>query len=196
MMGRPLDVRALQRPLKLRYREAPAEAVIRTTARCSMEDPGDPRACRLQAGPLGLTVEAHEGVGGPGRAPCSGDLLLGALAACLQITMQMVASAMGLALERAAVEVSGELDLRGTLGLDRDAPVGYRNVACELSASAPGATADQLARLAELTRRFCVVHATLGDPPEVRIRFEPGTPGADGRDRGATDGPPPDLPVV
>lgn len=165
-----IDLRVLQQPLKERYREAPRQAVIRSTARCRMQDGADPRTCLLEAGPLRVRVGAHEGVGGTGAEPCSGDLLVAALAACQQITAQMVAAAMGIALESCEVTVEGELDLRGTLGLDREAPVGYRRLACDVRLSAPGTGPERRERLAELARRYCVVHATLSDPPRVEVR--------------------------
>ena len=166
------DLRAIQRPLKERYREAPRDAVILTTARCVMDDPAEPRSCTLEAGPLRVRVGAHEGVGGTGAEACSGDLLLASLAACQQITVQMVAAAMGLALERCEVTVSGELDLRGTLGLERGLPVGYQDLTCIIDVGAPDASPEQLDRLVELARRYCVVHATLKDPPQIEVQVE------------------------
>jgi uncharacterized OsmC-like protein len=167
----PLDLRGLQRPLKQRYKEDPRAAVIVTTARATSASPGDPRACRLEVGPVSVEVGAHEGVGGTGVVPCSGDVLLAALAACRQITTQMVAAAMGLELAACEVTVSGDLDLRGTLGLDRDAPIGYRRLACDVRVECPGASDEQLRKLEELSERFCVVHSTLLDPPSIEVRF-------------------------
>jgi uncharacterized OsmC-like protein len=164
-----IDLRAIQAPLKVRYRESPGEAVIRSTARCTMERADDPRGCLLEAGPLRLRVGAHEGVGGTGEQPCSGDLLVAALAACQQITLQMVAAAMGIALESCRVTVEGPLDLRGTLGLDRETAVGYRNLTCDIELSAPDATREQVDKLIELGRRFCVVHDTLSHPPRIEV---------------------------
>jgi uncharacterized OsmC-like protein len=165
-----IDLREIQRPLKQRYREEPKQAVIVSTARCTMES--DPRVCRLEAGPMQLRVSAHEGVGGTGTEPCSGDVLVGALAACQQITLQMVAAAMGIALESCEVTVRGDLDLRGTLGLDRDVPVGYRDLSCEIRLSAPGTTPEQKAKLIELGRRFCVVHDTLAHGARIEITVD------------------------
>jgi uncharacterized OsmC-like protein len=163
------DLRAIQGPLKLHYRESPEAAVIHSRARCAMESVDDPRGCVVEAGPMRLRVGAHPGVGGTGEVPCSGDLLVSALAVCQQITLQMVASAMGIRLEACAVEVDGELDLRGTLGVDREAPVGYRSLRSEIRISAPQATPEQRAKLAELGRRFCVVHSTLSHPPRIDV---------------------------
>lgn len=167
-----LDLRSIQRPIKERYRESPQAAVIRSTARCTPADPGDPRTCIVEAGPLRVSVGAHEGVGGTGREPCSGDLLVGALAACQQLTAQMVAAALGIRLDECEVVVSGELDLQGTMGLDREAAVGYRQLTCDVSLSAADASPEELEKLADLARRFCVVHATLQSPPLVEWRFK------------------------
>jgi uncharacterized OsmC-like protein len=166
-----VDLRALQRPIKERYRETPTEAVIRTTARCSQVDASDPRRCRLEAGPLRIEVEAHEGVGGTGSAPCSGDILLGAFAACQQLTTQMVAAAMGIELNSCDVEIVGDLDLQGTLGLARESRIGYPSLSCSVRVSAPAASPEQLEKLADLARRYCVVHATLKDPPRIEYKF-------------------------
>lgn len=166
-----VDLRELQRPLKQRYREEPRDAVITTVARAAGAPSGDPRGCRLEIGPASVEVGAHEGVGGSGTVPCSGDVLLAALAACRQITTQMVAAAMGLDLASCEVTVSGDLDLRGTLGLDREAAVGYRRLVCDVRVECPGASADQLRKLEELSERFCVVHATLREPPSIEVRF-------------------------
>lgn len=167
-----IDLREIQRPLKQRYREEPGQAVIVSAARCTMESGDDPRGCRLEAGPMQLRVGAHEGVGGTGTEPCSGDVLVAALAACQQITLQMVAAAMGIALESCEVTVKGELDLRGTLGLDRGVPVGYRDFSCVISLSAPGTTPEQKAKLIELGRRFCVVHDTLAHGARIEITVD------------------------
>src|SRR5580765_7196042 len=112
-----MDVRALQRPLKERYRERPGDALI--TLRASASSTDAPIACSVEVGRALAEAQAHAGVGGAGTAACSGDLLLGALAACAQITCQMVAAAMGIATERIEATVEGEVDLRGTLGVDR-----------------------------------------------------------------------------
>lgn len=169
-----LDLREIQRPIKQRYREDPEAAVIRSTARCTAADPNDPRTALLEAGPLRVAVGAHAGVGGTGEPPCSGDLLVAALAACQQITAQMVAAALGIRLAACETVVTGELDLRGTMGIAKDAGVGYRALACELTLLAPEASAEQVEKLAELARRFCVVHATLEEPPRVEIRVGTG----------------------
>jgi uncharacterized OsmC-like protein len=124
-------------------------------------------ACSVDLGRAIYAAEAHAGVGGPGTGACSGDLLLGALAACAQITCQMVATAMGVPVRNVEVIVWGELDLRGTLGIARDVPVGFESIACRFEIDAPDATPEQIEALRERTERYCVVLQTLGAPPRI-----------------------------
>src|SRR5438105_11646547 len=132
-----MDVRSMQRPLKDRYRQDPASSRITLTARGSQVDA--PIACSVDLGRAIYNAQAHQGVGGEGTGACSGDLLLGALAACAQITCQMVAAAMGLDVRSISVTAEGDLDLRGTLGVDREAPVGFTEVRLSFDIDAPGA---------------------------------------------------------
>src|SRR5215216_5548179 len=113
-----MDLRTMQRPLKDRYRQDPTTAMITLRADGSQTD--TPLSCSVDLGRALYQAEAHPGVGGAGAGACSGDLLLGALAACAQLTCQMVATAMGLEARRIEVIVEGDLDLRGTLGIDRE----------------------------------------------------------------------------
>jgi uncharacterized OsmC-like protein len=161
-----MELREVQRPLKARYREDPSASLITLTARGSQTDA--PVACSIEVGRAMGSVEAqaHAGVGGPGTAACSGDLLLGALAACAQVTCQMVAAAMGIETERIEVVVEGDLDLRGTLGIG-DAPVGFSAIRLRLEVDAPGASEQDLAALREKTEKYCVVLQTLRQPPPV-----------------------------
>src|SRR6188472_1599105 len=140
-----MDLRALQQPIKDAYRADPDEARITLTARGTAADA--PIACSVDLGRAIYEAQAHTGVGGAGTAACSGDLLLGALAACAQLTCQMVASSMGLQTRSIVVVVDGDLDLRGTLGLDREAPVGFSAIRLRFEVDAPGATEEQLAAL-------------------------------------------------
>lgn len=162
-----VDLRALQRPLKDRYRADPATA--RYTLRATAGQDGSPMNCAVDLGAATYPSQAHSGVGSPGTAPCSGDLLLGALAACAQITCQMVATAMRVPVERVAVVAEGELDMRGTLGIARDVPVGFDAIRLTLDVDAPEATPEQLAALREKTEQYCVILQTLRRPPEVRL---------------------------
>jgi len=165
-----MDVRTLQKPFKDRYRSDPATSRITLTAHGSQVDA--PIACSVDIGRAAYEAQAHAGVGGAGTAACSGDLLLGALAACAQITCQMVATAMGVPAERIEVTVTGELDLRGTLGISRDVPVGFETIRLHFDVDAPGATPDQLRSLKEKTEQYCVVMQTLTKPPRLETEWQ------------------------
>lgn len=160
-----MDLRQLQAPLKDRYRERPEDARITLTARASEQD--SPTACSVDLGRAIQDAQAHVGVGGAGTAACSGDLLLGALAACAQLTCQMVATAMGVETRRIEVVVAGDLDLRGTLGLDREVGAGFGAIRTRFEIDAPEATPEQLDSLIAKTERYCTVLRTLVDPPPV-----------------------------
>jgi uncharacterized OsmC-like protein len=116
-------------------------------------------------------AEAHAGVGGMGTAACSGDLLLGALAACAQITCQMVASAMNIPTEKIEAVAEGDLDLAGTMGISKEVPVGFENVRLTLQIKAPEATTEQLNSLQEKTEQYCVVMQTLTHPPNLKTKW-------------------------
>jgi uncharacterized OsmC-like protein len=161
-----MDIRAAQRPLKDRYRADPATARVTLTARGIEEEA--PVACSVDLGRAVYQAQAHAGVGGDGTAACSGDLLLGALAACAQITCQMVAAAMGIPTQRIEAVAEGDLDLRGTLGTP-GVPVGFQSVRLRLEVAAPEATGEQLAALEEKTERYCVVAQTLLQPPDLDV---------------------------
>jgi uncharacterized OsmC-like protein len=160
-----MDVRTLQRPLKDGYRQDPTSSKITLTARGSQTDA--PISCSVDLGRAIYNAEAHKGVGGAGTGACSGDLLLGALAACAQITCQMVAAAMGIATEKIDVTVEGDLDLQGTLGMNKEAPVGFEAIRMKFDVKAPQATADQLSALKAKTEQYCVVMQTLVKPPRI-----------------------------
>jgi uncharacterized OsmC-like protein len=160
-----MDLRTQQRPLKQRYREDPDAARITMTARGSQTDT---TSCSIDIGRAVYEAQAHAGVGGAGTAACSGDLLLGALAACSQVTAQMVAAAMGIEAERIEVVAEGELDLRGTLGID-GAPVGFDTIRLRLEVDAPEASEEDLAKLRDRTERYCVVLQTLRDAPPIEV---------------------------
>jgi uncharacterized OsmC-like protein len=112
-------------------------------------------------------AQAHKGVGGAGTGACSGDLLLGALAACAQITCQMVAAAMGIPTETIDITVEGDLDLQGTLGTSKEVPVGFESIRVIFDVRAPGATPEQLTTLQAKTEQYCVVMQTLQHPPKI-----------------------------
>jgi uncharacterized OsmC-like protein len=160
-----VDLRTLQAPIKERYREEPGAAQITLTARGTQTDYA--LACSVDLGRALQQAEAHVGVGGPGAAACSGDLLLGALAACAQLTCQMVAEATGVPARRIETIVEGDLDLRGTLGIDPDAPVGFSAIRLRFEIDAPDAPDDQLERLLARSERACTVLQTLLSAPAV-----------------------------
>jgi uncharacterized OsmC-like protein len=164
-----MDLRATQEPLKDRYRADPVTAQI--TLRASSRRTDAPVACSVDLGRAIYEAQAHEGVGGAGTAACSGDLLLGALAACAQLTCQMVAAAMGIEATRIEVFVEGDLDLRGTLGLARDVGAGFAAIRVRFEIDAPTATADQVASLQTKTERYCTVLQTLTTPPQLESEF-------------------------
>src|SRR5205807_7057577 len=138
-----MDLRAAQKPLKERYREDPTASRITLVARGGQGE--TPVACSVDLGRTIYEAQAHPGVGGAGTAACSGDLLLGALAACAQLTCQMVATSMEIPVESVEVAVEGDLDLRGTLGISREARVGFDGIRLRFDIDAPNATAEQLA---------------------------------------------------
>src|SRR5580700_5554852 len=162
-----MDIRSLQKPLKEQYRNDPNASKIKIRAKGGQTDV--PVACSVDIGRAIYQAEAHKGVGGAG----SGDLLLGALAACAQITCQMVAAAMGIPTERIEVTVEGDLDLRGTLGISKDVPIGFENVHLHFDVAAPKATPEQMRVLQERTEQYCVVMQTLQHPPKLQSTWSP-----------------------
>jgi uncharacterized OsmC-like protein len=161
------ELKDLQRPLKAGYREDPTSARITLTAKSSEGDTGV-TSCSVDLGRAIYAAQAHVGVGGMGTQACSGDLLLGALAACAQLTCQMVATAMGLEVNSVHVTVDGDLDLQGTLGLDREVGAGFDAIRVKFEVDAPDATDEQLQSLFEKTERYCTVLQTLTVPPPIQ----------------------------
>jgi uncharacterized OsmC-like protein len=168
-LDRQAEFLRMQRPLKEKYRSEPGSSRITLRARGSQTDA--PISCSVDIGRAVYEAQAHAGVGGAGTAACSGDLLLGALAACAQVTCQMVAEAMGIEAERIEVEVEGELDLAGTLGVSREVPVGFERIRTRFEVVAPEATEEQLDALRRKTEQYCVVFQTLSQPPELETEW-------------------------
>lgn len=166
-----MDLRSLQKPLKEQYRNDPNASQIALRAKGGQADV--PIACSVDIGRAIYNAEAHKGVGGAGAGSCSGDLLLGALAACAQITCQMVAAAMGIPTERIEVTADGNLDLRGTLGIAKDVAVGFQSMRLHFDVVAPKATPEQLRGLREKTEQYCVVMQTLMQPPKLQTEWAP-----------------------
>jgi uncharacterized OsmC-like protein len=167
-----MDLRSVQKPFKERYRSDPQSALITLRAQSSQTE--TPISCSVDIGRALYQAEAHSGVGGAGTAACSGDLLLGALAACAQITCQMVATAMGIPTNRIEVTVEGDLDLRGTLGVSKEALVGFETIRVHFEIDAPAATEEQLRALHEKTEQYCVVMQTLVTPPKIEVNWPQG----------------------
>jgi uncharacterized OsmC-like protein len=158
------ELRALQAPLKSLYQEDPAAAVI--TLRGEGELGAGAIACKLDTGRALIEAGLHPATGGSGLQACSGDMLLEALVACAGVTLTAVATALEFRLQGGRVEAEGDLDFRGTLGVDRAAPVGFRDIrlAFRLDTDEP---ADRIATLLRLTERYCVVLQTLRNPPLI-----------------------------
>src|SRR6185312_10608727 len=157
-----MDLRAMQEPLKAGYRADPDSGRITLVARGGQGE--EPVACSVDLGRAIHEAQAHAGVGGAGTGACSGDMLLGALAACAQITCQMVATAMGLEVRSIGVVVEGDLDLRGTLGVDREAPVGFTDIRLSFDIDAPEASEEQLDGLRRRTGEpIAVIRGQDGD---------------------------------
>jgi uncharacterized OsmC-like protein len=167
-----MDIRTLQKTFKDQYRQDPASSRITLKARGGQA--GTPIACSIDIGTAIYNAQAHKGVGGQGTGACSGDLLLGALAACAQITCQMVAAAMAIPVEGIDVTVEGDLDLQGTLGIAKDAPVGFQKIKINFDIQAPTATPEQLNALREKTEKYCVVMQTLENPPKIENSWNQG----------------------
>ena len=159
------DLKALQAPIKDRYRTDPESAVVTLRAHGRI---GEGIACRLDTGKALVEAGLHPATGGSGLQACSGDMLLEALVACAGVTLKAVATALGIALRSGAVTAEGDLDFRGTLGVAKDAPVGFREVRLrfELDSDAPP---EQKKKLIELTERYCVVLQTLRQSPPIRV---------------------------
>ncbi len=162
----PGDLRALQSPLKSRYRDDPAAAVI--TLRASGRLDADTIACKVATGKALVEAGLHPATGGTGLAACSGDMLLEALVACAGVTLGAVANALGVHIAAGTVRAEGDVDFRGTLGVAKDAPVGFRDIRLhfELECDAPP---ELLAKVLDLTERYCVVYQTLRNTPAMTI---------------------------
>lgn len=163
------DIRSIQKPLKEQYRRDAQSSRITLTAKGGQTS--TPLSCSVDIGRAIYHAEAHKGVGGTGTAACSGDLLLGALAACAQLTCQLVASAMGIDTRFIEVTVEGDMDLRGTLGISKEVPVGFESIHLKFNIDAPQATTDQLRLLQEKTEQYCVVLQTLLHSPRIDAQW-------------------------
>jgi uncharacterized OsmC-like protein len=159
------DLRAIQTPLKERYRQAPDAALITLRANGRL---GENVTCKIETGKALVSAGLHPATGGTGMSACSGDMLLEALVACAGVTLNAVATSLGIELRDAHLQAEGDLDFRGTLGVAKDAPVGFQNIRLNFALDTD-ATDEQLATLLRLTERYCVVYQTLIHPPQFAI---------------------------
>ena len=159
------DLKALQSPLKEEYQRRPEAAQITLHAKARL---GEAVTCKVETGAAMVRAGLHPATGGDGLSACSGDMLLEALAACAGVTLGAVATALGIELHDATVRAEGDLDFRGTLAVDKQAPVGFKQIrlAFDLDTDATG---DEIASLIKLTERYCVVYQTLVNSPPIQI---------------------------
>jgi uncharacterized OsmC-like protein len=159
------SLKDMQAPLKQQYRDRPESALITLKAQGLL---GDGLTCKVETGKALVEAGLHPATGGDGLSACSGDMLLEALVACAGVTLRAVATALGLTLRGGAVHAEGDLDFRGTLGVAKDAPVGFRDIRLTFDLDID-ASEEQLASLLRLTERYCVVYQTLRNPPPVAV---------------------------
>jgi len=165
------ELRALQTPLKERYRNAPDAALITLRARGRL---GEGVTCKVETGKALSAAGLHPATGGTGLAACSGDMLLEALVACAGVTMNAVATALGIELRGATLQAEGDLDFRGTLGVAKDAPVGFKAIRLTVAVDTD-APQEQIDTLLRLTERYCVVYQTIARAPAMSIAARRGS---------------------
>ena len=162
-------LRAMQAPLKERYKSDPQSAIITLKARGRLDDTAI--ACKVETGRAIAAAGLHPATGGSGLELCSGDMLLEALVACAGVTLKAVATAIDIPLKSGTVSAEGDLDFRGTLGVAKDAPVGFKQIRLrfEVDTDAPQ---DKLDQLLKLTERYCVVYQTLKSGPPIEVGLQ------------------------
>ena len=158
-------LREIQEPLKAKYREDPESALITLKAKGRA---GEGITCKVETGRAIAQAGLHPATGGDGMSLCSGDMLLEALVACAGVTLKAVATSIGFELQDATIEVEGDLDFRGTLSVDKTAPVGFRAIRLHFHLET-NETSDKIANLIKLTERFCVVYQTLVKSNSVQV---------------------------
>ena len=159
------ELRAAQAPLKERYRESPESAVVTLRAHGRA---GEGVTCSVDTGRALVVAGLHPATGGSGQSACSGNMLLEALVACAGVTLNAVATSLGIELRSASLQAEGDLDFRGTLGVSKEAPVGFQNIRLQFTLDTD-ATEEQLDTLLRLTERYCVVYQTLAHPPAMAV---------------------------
>jgi uncharacterized OsmC-like protein len=165
------ELRALQAPLKDRYRQTPDAATITLKAEGSLDSAAV--ACKVETGRGLVEAGLHPATGGSGLQACSGDMLLEALVACAGVTLRAVSTALGITIKSGTVRAEGDLDFRGTLGVAKDAPVGFSDIRLSFDLDTD-ADAEKLATLHKLTERYCVVYQTLKNPPALAASIKAG----------------------
>jgi uncharacterized OsmC-like protein len=162
------QLKQIQTPIKEQYKEKPDSAMITLKA---MGKVGEGISCKIDTGKALVQAGLHPATGGTGQLACSGDMLLEALAACAGVTLKAVATAIGVNVDNASVIVEGDLDFRGTLGVSKDAPVGFKAIRL-IFIVANDVTAEQIQTLTKLTERYCVVYQTLTKGVSIETRFQ------------------------
>jgi len=159
------ELKSLQAPIKAKYREDPPAALVTLRAEGRI---GEGLTCKIETGQALVAAGMHPATGGDGLSACSGDMLLEALVACAGVTLNAVATALGIHLRDATIRAEGDLDFRGTLGVSKEVPVGFQRIRLQFDLDT-NANEEQLAALLRLTERYCVVFQTLQQPPKIEI---------------------------
>jgi len=159
------ELRSLQAPLKAQYRERPQTALVTLHAEGRV---GQNITCKIETGKARVEAGLHSATGGDGQSACSADMLLEALVGCAGVTLNAVATALGIPLRDATIRAEGDLDFRGTLGVSKDVPVGFKQIRLHFDLDTD-ASEEQRANLIRLTERYCVVYQTLSHPAEISV---------------------------
>ena len=163
----PDELRSLQAPLKAQYREHPDTALVTLRAEGRI---GENVTCRIETGKVRVEAGLHPATGGNGLSACSADMLLEALVGCAGVTLGAVATALGIPLRDATIRAEGDLDFRGTLGVSKDVPIGFKQIRLNVDLDTD-ASEDQIATLIRLTERYCVVYQTLSHPADISVLY-------------------------
>ena len=162
------ELRSLQAPLKAQYRERPETALVTLRAEGRV---GENMTCKIETGKARVAAGLHPATGGDGQSACSADMLLEALVGCAGVTLSAVATALGIPLRNATIRAEGDLDFRGTLGVSKDMPVGFKQIRLQFDLDTD-ASEEQRANLIRLTERYCVVYQTLNQPPNIAVSHQ------------------------
>ena len=164
------ELKSSQAPLKAQYRERPETALVTLTAKGRV---GENMTCKIETGKARVEAGLHPATGGDGQSACSADMLLEALVGCAGVTLSAVATALGIPLRDATIRAEGDLDFRGTLGVSKEAPVGFAEIRLHFDLDTD-ASPEQIATLLKLTERYCVVYQTLAKPPPIALSHRAG----------------------